>query len=212
MNAPATGQERQRHVRTAVLVAGRVASGSECHTCEIVNISIGGARLRLSEAPGALESVTIQVDGYPDLIGCVIWRADREIGVEFDYESRETAQQLQVDARPAYVPSDRRRSIRVSVLWSGRVVRDDGSADLPCMVLNVSTEGARLRLNEPVDAMDNVPVRLQIDRLGGLDGRVAWVRNDEMAIVFDEDPDRIAERLSEVLPRAQFSMLSDIDD
>ncbi|MEZ5667030.1 MAG: PilZ domain-containing protein [Alphaproteobacteria bacterium] len=212
MNAPATGQERQRHVRTAVLIAGRLAAGGGSHACEIINISIGGARLRLDSVPATLDAVTVQVDGYPDLTGYVVWRADREVGVEFDYESRETAQQMQLEAKPANLPSDRRRTIRVSVLWSGRVLFDADHDDLACMVLNVSTEGARLRLTAPVESVDGASVRLQIDRLGILEGRVAWARDDEMAIIFDEDPDRIAERLSAVLPRAQFNMLNAADE
>lgn len=205
MNAPATGQDLQRHVRTATLIPGRLLSDMLTCGCEILNLSIGGARVRLEGSPLGLDRVAIQVEGYPDLTGYVVWRAEHEIGVEFDFESRESAQALQAAIRPAQVPQDQRRTIRVSVLWSARLLSNDGTDDFPCMVLNISTEGARLRLSIPAVKFDFVDVRLHIDRLGLLAGRVAWRDADEMAIKFDEDPDQIASMLSAVLPRAQFA-------
>ena len=69
MNAPVTGQERQRHLRIATLLAGQFASGEFRCPCEILNVSIGGARLRLQDEPGTLDEVVVQVEGYPDLTG-----------------------------------------------------------------------------------------------------------------------------------------------
>lgn len=210
MNAPVSGQERQRHLRIATLLMGQVAADSLRCSCEILNISVGGARLRLGEDAGALEQVTIQVEGYPNLDGRVVWRAAREIGVEFDYESRETAARLQAEVTPAQMPNERRRTIRISVLWSGRLHLDD--TDMPCMVLNISGEGARLRISTPLEDADGQPVRLQVDRLGVLDGRIAWGQDDEVAIAFTEDADRVVDMLSAVLPRAQFSLLNGQSD
>ena len=210
MNAPVSGQERQKHLRIATLLAGQVSSGEFSCSCEILNVSIGGARLRLEQDAGALDYVAIRVDGYADMSGRVVWRQGPEIGVEFDYESRDTARHLQAEVSPAQMPNERRRTIRISVLWSGRLHFEE--IDVPCMVLNVSGEGARLRLSTPVENVDGEPVRLQIDRLGMLDGHVAWGQNDELAIEFAEDPDRVVEMLSAVLPRAQFSLLSGQQD
>jgi hypothetical protein len=207
MNAPVTKQDRQRHVRTATLLRGELAAGDVVCACEMLNLSVGGARLRLEVPTKGLDRVCVRIDGYPGLTGNVVWRADREIGVEFDYECRETAQRLQAETKPDHVPQDRRRTIRVSVLWSGRVLAAEGTNGFACMVLNISAEGARLRLSTPATESDFDVVRLHIDRLGTLPGRVAWREADEMAITFDEDPDRIAEMLSAVLPRAQFAAL-----
>ncbi|MGF1625438.1 MAG: PilZ domain-containing protein [Alphaproteobacteria bacterium] len=205
MNAPVSGHERQRHVRTATLLRGQLTSGELVCDCEMLNLSIGGMRLRLDQLPQELDRVTVTIDGYAALSGNVVWRAAREIGVEFDFECRETAQQLQADIKPEQVPQDRRRTIRVSVLWSARLMSPDGEAEFPCMVLNISTEGARLRLSSPAKGFDYELIRLHVERLGTLTGKVAWREADEMAIIFDEDPDRIAEMLSIVLPRAQFA-------
>lgn len=203
MNAPATGHDRQRHVRTATLLRGDCTSGDQTCGCEMLNLSIGGARLRLDTALQALDRVSVRIDGYAPLNGNVVWRADRDIGVEFDSECRETAQRMQLEMLSELVPQDRRRTIRVSVLWSGRLI--SGEDEHRCMVLNISAEGARLRHSVPDDVSGLDRVRLHVDRLGTLTGRVAWRDGDEMAITFDEDPDRIVERLSEVLPRAQFA-------
>jgi hypothetical protein len=208
MNAPATGQDRQRHVRTATLIRGEATAGDHVCACEMLNLSIGGARLRLETLPPVLDRVTIRIPGYPPLSGNVVWNADRDIGVEFDIECRETAHRLQTEVRPDLAPQERRRTIRVSVLWSGRLIVED--AEVRCMVLNISAEGARLRHSMPPEQVPDLDrVHLHIDRLGMLSGRIAWRDGDEMAIQFDEDPDRVAEMLSSVLPRAQFATLAE---
>lgn len=211
MNAPVSGQDRQRHVRTATLLPGRIVAGDMSCSCEMLNLSVGGARLRLERVPAGLDRVTVQIEGYPDMSGYVVWRTEHEVGVEFDYESRQSAQQLQSELKPQQVSADQRKSVRVSVLWSGRILGEQGDDDLPCMVLNISAEGARMRLSIPAAGRDFDRIRLHVDRLGQLAGRVAWREADEMAIAFDEDPDRIAEMLSRVLPRAQFAAISGED-
>ena len=208
MNAPVSGQDRQRHVRTATLLPGRLVADETTYSCEMLNLSIGGARLRLEAMPVHLDRVTVEIDGYPDMSGYVVWRTGSEVGVEFDYESRTGAQRLQAELKPHQVPVDQRRTVRVSVLWSGRILADDGGDDLPCMVLNISAEGARMRLSIPAAGQDFDQVRLHVDRLGLLTGKVAWREADEMAIVFDEDPNEIAEMLGRVLPRAQFAAIN----
>lgn len=208
MNAPVSGQDRQRHVRTATLLPGRLVADETTYSCEMLNLSIGGARLRVESLPERLDRVTVQIDGYPDMSGYVVWRTGSEVGVEFDYESRTGAQRLQAEMKPQQLSLDQRKTVRVSVLWSGRILADDGGDDLPCMVLNISAEGARMRLSIPAAGRDFDQVRLHVDRLGQLSGQVAWREADEMAISFDEDPDNIAELLRRVLPRAQFAAIS----
>ena len=84
------------------------------------------------------------------------------------------------------------------VIWAAKVIFEDGEVD--GVVLNISTGGAKVRLNEPLD--HPVPVALRIDRIGELAGQVAWQNEPMIGIDFHEEPDVVAQRIELVLSRS----------
>ena len=84
-----TARKPRRHNRKAFgrMAALDVGDGSASTTCEILDISDGGARLRpLMCAPKTLpEQFTLLLSscGRVRRMCCVVWRSSAEVGVQF---------------------------------------------------------------------------------------------------------------------------------
>ncbi len=77
-------------------------------------------------------------------------------------------------------PKERRRYRRKPVLWSGRI--ETPRRVVPCMVVEVSLAGAKLRLLEPVDDLDLVT--LVLEQFGKFASKVAWRTGIELGLRF----------------------------
>ncbi len=77
------GRERRRHVRHSVLWKAEVYCGIRRSGCEILNISEGGARLRLEQSFNATEEVTIRSIHFGERHGRVVWQDGDRLGIEF---------------------------------------------------------------------------------------------------------------------------------
>lgn len=83
---------------------------------------------------------------------------------------------------------NRRKFRRATTLFSGSVLCGDRSID--AVVLDVSVNGAKVRLDEALGPEDNV--KLRIDRLGEFRARVVWRKDMRIGLKFLEPPDEIA--------------------
>ncbi|TFG86512.1 MAG: PilZ domain-containing protein [Hyphomicrobiales bacterium] len=92
---------------------------------------------------------------------------------------------------------ERRRHKRAHVLFNGRLISGDCSAQgvLP----DVSAGGARMRLAEPFEAGSAITLRLA--RNLDFHVEVAWNRGQFFGLRFREAPARIAATLSGLLPQ-----------
>jgi len=70
--------------RRAVLWTGKVEFGDYVFECQIWNISLGGAKIRvgLPLLPGS--QVTLLLDRFGTFRGKVVWQDDRSLGLHFD--------------------------------------------------------------------------------------------------------------------------------
>jgi len=108
-----------------------------------------------------------------------------------------TTQALDDDQLPAGVsPADRRLHKRKPVLWSARIESRDGNT--PCIILDLSAGGAKLRGSAPVSRKDHV--KLVIDRFGSLRAEVMWARMGLLGLRFLDTPEQIAEIVGGKLP------------
>jgi len=96
-------------------------------------------------------------------------------------------QQIQSDT------SERRRFSRASVLWEAAIL--DGDHADGCVLLNISEGGALLRVLDPFACATSI--NLDIARVGKLGAEVAWRGADAIGVVFNGDPQEIAERFKE---------------
>lgn len=88
------GADHRGHARKAVLMAGRLLCDELWQPCEVVNVSMGGAKLRVLGvfAPGQRLSLEIHPCGqFP---GVVAWVRGEEIGLQFLVDSSEMAETL----------------------------------------------------------------------------------------------------------------------
>jgi hypothetical protein len=78
--------EQRRQPRELVHIAAKINVDGSLRECLILDISINGARVAI-EAPKDIPdriSICMTASGFPIHRCRVIWRSDREIGVEFE--------------------------------------------------------------------------------------------------------------------------------
>ena len=76
--------ESRRYARTTVLWAGTLLCKEMQFECVIVNISAGGALLRVEGASACTSPVTVVNPRIGQLTGKIIWRKENELGISFD--------------------------------------------------------------------------------------------------------------------------------
>ncbi len=82
---------------------------------------------------------------------------------------------------------ERRKGARGSALWEGRV--RDGADNYRCRVYDFSLTGAKVWIDEVLEP--GTVVKLDIDQIGVIRGRVAWAKQDQMGIEFTSDADEV---------------------
>jgi hypothetical protein len=84
-SAPAAmGAERRRHKRKTVLWSARVESRQGPSDCVILDLSLGGAKIRASGTPvPARQIVTLVIDRFGALRAEVVWSRMGHMGLRF---------------------------------------------------------------------------------------------------------------------------------
>ena len=86
---------------------------------------------------------------------------------------------------------NRRNQDRKTVLFNTSV--EIGGASIACDVHDIGPGG--VRISASLQAAPQTEVTLVIEQLGSYKARVAWSRNDELGLKFDEPPERIGQAL-----------------
>jgi len=76
-------KERRVHPRDTVVYGGRLAFGAHEFPCTVLNISAGGAQLRVDHEIGAWTIVTLHVDRFGSFHARVVWQRGDKVGVQF---------------------------------------------------------------------------------------------------------------------------------
>lgn len=82
---------------------------------------------------------------------------------------------------------ERRKGARGSALWKAHV--RDASHSYRCRVYDFSLTGANIWIDEPLEP--GTVIKLDIDQIGVIKGRVAWVKHDRMGIEFTSDIEEV---------------------
>lgn len=91
---------------------------------------------------------------------------------------------------------ERRREPRGSALWEARIRL--GADTYRCRVYDFSLSGAKVYIDEPLEP--GTELKLHIDQVGVLKGKVAWVEPLRMGIAFTSDAEEVRYLLG---PRAK---------
>ncbi len=188
--------ERQRYPRSFVLCSAQLTLGAEAAPCEILNISLGGVKLRLLAplAGGAEGTLTLLDHGA---FKCrVAWRDEQYLGMEFVDDVDRIGKLIRLLLENPETNKEQRRAPRSSVLWAGQL--NAGARGAQCRVLNISPYGAKIRLLEGLTHATHVSVT--IERFGEFPADVIWRDGDNLGIKFHDDPDDIARIFGDAVP------------
>ena len=103
---------------------------------------------------------------------------------------------------------EHRKFPRTNVVWEGILETCGETHD--CVVLNLSANGARLKLDEPVSGHHWSGV-LSIPKLGAFKAKVVWSTpkgTNEIGLTFQDPPAAVALALADALPRSRAASLA----
>ncbi len=195
---PSFPEEKQRYTRTSTLFPGELIAAAGAVPCQVLNISAGGAKVRLSEPWMHELAVTLRIDRFT-FVGEIVWQYDDCVGLSFVGDPAEIEQIIDEELVKLRDPADRRRFARVSVLMSGKLF--SGGEMVDCVVLNISAGGAKVRVLQPLE-FDSA-VRLRVERFGDFPGVVAWQDGAYIGLQFLIEPSEVIRRVAETLPRSR---------
>lgn len=75
--------EQRRYRRCAVLWSACVFSGGRTMDAVVLNLSVGGARIRLPNPAVLDDRATLSINRFGDFAGRLVWRHETEFGLEF---------------------------------------------------------------------------------------------------------------------------------
>ena len=93
------GKIRRKFERVTVLWSGTLNCGTQILDCLIVNVSAGGAMVRVEAPDLCKKSVVLRSPRFGELAGEVTWRQGKELGIEFK-ETPEAVSKLLGKALP----------------------------------------------------------------------------------------------------------------
>ena len=192
--------EQQSQVRNWVLYQARLTMGDDVIDCEVLNVSMGGAKLRLKRAADCGARVSLTIDSHGPLPARVAWQSGQDLGVEFlcgEAEARALIKGLLDNPDPQL---EKRGYARVAVLWSGEILARAQRID--CRVLNISPFGVKALLLAPNQVAGPIQGRigLRIERFGEFTCDVVWRDGDSLGITFRNDPEDVIRIFGAAVP------------
>lgn len=78
-----SGIDQRRYARKAVVWPGSVSTEEGMLACSVLNLSAGGARLRMPDALPRDATVNLRITGVGRFPARVVWCRDHHVGIEF---------------------------------------------------------------------------------------------------------------------------------
>jgi hypothetical protein len=188
--------DRQRHPRTAVFCPAKLASAGQAWDCEILDISAGGAKIRLETPLDPAVALSLTIGSHGTLPVQLMWQNGQYLGVAFLCDLETSTQLVRDVVENPGTNREQRDRPRTAVLWTGRLHAGAQGAD--CRVLNISATGAKIHLLEPLPPVPMVSLR--IERFGEFPGDVIWREKDLLGIRFRDDPEDIIQIFGAAVP------------
>ena len=100
-SSPDNADLRRRHRRFSVLWTCRLGTGGERGDGAILNLSAGGAKLRVADPAACPAQLTIESKRLGRLDGRVVWRKDNLLGLAFLGAPKDIGATLDAALNPA---------------------------------------------------------------------------------------------------------------
>src|SRR5262245_5466976 len=91
-------KDRREHTRKTTIYSGRLSAGVNEAACEVLNISSGGAQLRVPDAKRFEGIVTLRIDRFGGFHVRVVWAGGDRLGVQFLEDPRRIAERIAITA------------------------------------------------------------------------------------------------------------------
>ena len=179
--------EKQRFTRASIICDGCLDVGGLTVPCEILDISVGGAKIATGEPLSHEGDLVLQVGDVAAFPGKVAWQRGCQSGIEFGVAPETVAEALPEILEGPAKAREQRQHLRSTVLWSAEVIH--GARIIPCRILNVSAAGAKVRIEAAIP--DGTEVRISCNRFGEMPARVVWGEDGKIGLSFSEDPGRV---------------------
>ena len=190
-------KNRHRYKRSSVFCAGKILFGDEVIDCDVLNISAGGAQVRVIGDEEPPDAFALRIEGFGEFDSEVVRRAGNKYGLAF-HDAPDVGERVVEDIiEHPEKTNEIRKYPRRLVLLSGAVYVDNRAVD--CRVLDISVGGARVRTERAFNHDRRFP--LVIHRFGEFPVEVAWEEETDLGIAFVDDPDEIQRIIGHILPK-----------
>ncbi len=196
MSDTASPIDLQKHPRHQTLCSGKCYVGERGVDCQVLDISVGGAKVRLSEPVEPETQIRLKIENVGEFSGRVAWRNGATLGIEFHEELSELARIVEDILSHDVSKDEHRGGVRTSVLWAGRLL--SAGRNIGCRVLNISAYGAKIRSEQSFEFAADVI--LNIDRFGDFAAKVIWQDDSHLGIEFRDKPEHIVRAFGEAVP------------
>jgi len=89
------GKNRRKFERITVLWSGSLECDGQVFECLIVNVSPGGALVRVDNPASCKKSVILRSPRFGELAGEITWRQDKELGIKFSDSEQVVANKME---------------------------------------------------------------------------------------------------------------------
>ena len=188
-------RERQRYRRSAVLGPAVIESGGTVFEGEVLNISTGGALVRIEQRFAPEDVFTISIDGSEPLRAVLMRHGNGNHGIAF----REDPARIDKIISDLLTGKGSGKELRVH---PRRLVMLGGSFHLDghrvvCSIQNLSLGGMFVRSDEIVPL--GTPFEIDIARFGTKRSRPVRIDPGGMGCVFVSEPDKIVQVIGHLL-------------
>ena len=186
--------DKQKYPRRAVLMAATLAVADRQVPCEVLNISEGGAKVRLKGEALFRPRVILHINEFA-FEADVVWHTDDSMGLKFLMNPEAVGEIIDGPLAKSANPRERRDHTRRSVLMSGKLMAD--WQEIECVVCNISLAGAQIRVKEPLEF--GPELNLRIDRFGIFPSEVVWLDGDNVGLRFAIEPAAVSAMVGDFL-------------
>lgn len=190
-------KNRHRFKRSSVFCAGKIIFDDGVIDCDVLNISAGGAQIRVIGDDVPPDRFSLRIEGFDEFVSEVVRRAGNKYGLAFHEAPEEVEKVVEDIIDHPEKTNEVRKFPRRLVLLSGAVYVENRAVD--CRILDISVGGARLRTDRNFDHEKRFP--LMIYRFGEFPVEVAWEDETDLGIAFVDNPDEIQRIIGHILPK-----------
>lgn len=188
--------DKQKYKRCAVFLRATINIASETFDCEVLNISAGGALIRVSGNPKLEGKFVINIEEFPPLEAEVVRTHQNNHGIAFR-ENPERVGEIVAEmlASSPHSREKRRYPRRLVLLAASFYV---GDRFVQAKVHNLSAGGALVKadiLPDPGQTID-----LKLARFGTMRVRVIWTKDGSMGVNFIDATTDVMKRIGHLLP------------